>query len=84
MAAEARLSAQSPVVSERFKTRLRTGWWVDESAIDGWVDGGREGLGASYPAWIHSSHHLYTKRGTLRAMAVFGSASVSYCQAGNI
>lgn len=50
--------------------------------IDGWIDGGREGLGAPHPAWIRSSHHLNTNRGTLRVMAVFGSASVSYCQAG--
>lgn len=53
-------------------------------ATDGWIDGGREGLGAPRPAWIHYSHHLYKLRGTLRVMAVFGSASLSYYQAGKI
>lgn len=34
------------------------------------------------PAWMLSFHHLWHHRGTLRVMAVFGSAPVSYCQAG--
>lgn len=59
MAAEACLSALSPIISRYFKMNFfqMDGWMT---RIDGWIDGGREGLGAPHPAWIRSSHHLYT------------------------